>query len=200
MQARQAEDGRQNVHSYQSRASCGLGWIYVKQGRYREAEPPFQQALAIREQRLGPTHPTTADSLDALGWLSWRQRKYQEVEGWYQQALDARQQTLEPGHPVIAQNLLFLALVYRDQGHYEEADASCQQALIIYQHGEGFSKLDLGKGFAVYALLLLKRGKVIKATRTGMRALTTLGLTVTLRYVNETLSVFARRLIGRRKA
>jgi nucleoside phosphorylase/tetratricopeptide (TPR) repeat protein len=178
--------------------SIGLGWIYVKQGRYREAEPPFQKALEIREQSLGPTHPTTADSFDALGWLYWCQGKYEDAELLYKRALDARKKTLELGHPVIAQNLLFLALVYRDQGRYEEAEALCEQALTIYKQGDGLGSLDMGKGFAVYALLLLKRGKVIKATQTSILALRTLGLTVTLRYVKETLRVFAKRIIWRK--
>ncbi|HEU5375790.1 MAG TPA: tetratricopeptide repeat protein [Ktedonobacteraceae bacterium] len=177
----------------------GLGWIYMKQGRFSEAESPIRKALETREQSLGPTHPTTADTLDALGWLYWHQGKYQEAELLYKRALDARKKTLEPGHPVVAQNLLFLALVYRDQGKYEEAEALCEQALTIYKQGDGLGSLDMGKGFAVYALLLLKRRKLIKATQTGILALRTLGLMVTLRYIKEMLRVFGKRVVWKRQ-
>ncbi len=34
------------------------------QGRYAEAEPLFQRALAIDEKALGPEHPDVAQSLE----------------------------------------------------------------------------------------------------------------------------------------
>ncbi|MFL5662035.1 MAG: tetratricopeptide repeat protein [Ktedonobacteraceae bacterium] len=177
--------------------SIGLAWIYMKQGNYSEAESPIQKALEIREQSLGPTHPTTANTLDALGWLYWHQGKYQEAELLYKQALDARKKTLEPDHPVIAQNLLFLALVYRDQGKYKDAEVLCEQALTIYKQG-GLGSLDMGKGFGVYTLLLLKRWKLIKAIQTGIQVLGILGLKETFRYVKEMLGVRAKQIIERK--
>jgi hypothetical protein len=36
-----------------------LASLYYRQGRYPEAEPLYQRALAIREQQLGPEHPDT---------------------------------------------------------------------------------------------------------------------------------------------
>jgi nucleoside phosphorylase/tetratricopeptide (TPR) repeat protein len=169
--------------------SIGLAWIYMKQGNYSEAESPIRKALEIREQSLGPTHPTTADALDALGWCYWHQGNYQDAELLYKRALDARKKTLESSHPAIAQNLLFLALVYRDQGKYKEAEALCEQSLTIYKQGGGLKSLDMGKGFGVYTLLLLKRWKLIKATRTGIQVLRILGLKETFRYVKEMLGI-----------
>ena len=172
--------------------SIGLAWTYMKQGNYSEAESPIRKALEIREQSLGPTHPTTADTLDALGWLYWHQGNYQDAELLYKQALDARKKTLESNHPVIAQNLLFLALVYRDQGNYKKAEELCEQSLSIYKQGGGLKSLDMGKGYGVYTLLLLKRRKLIKATRTGVQVLRILGLKETFRYVKETLGVHVK--------
>jgi tetratricopeptide (TPR) repeat protein len=37
----------------------GLANLYSKQGKYVEAEPLYQRALAIREQALGPEHSLT---------------------------------------------------------------------------------------------------------------------------------------------
>ncbi|HJT55944.1 MAG TPA: tetratricopeptide repeat protein [Ktedonobacteraceae bacterium] len=169
--------------------SIGLAWAYMKQENYSQAESPIRKALEIREQSLGPTHPTTADTLDALGWFCWHQGNYQDAELLYKRALDARKKTLEPNHPVIAQNLLFLALVYRDQGNYKEAEALCEQSLAIYKQGGALKSLDMGKGYGVYTLLLLKRRKLIKATRTGIQILRILGLKETFRYAKETLGV-----------
>ncbi len=33
--------------------------LLLQQGKYKEAEAFYQRALAIREQRLGPTYPDT---------------------------------------------------------------------------------------------------------------------------------------------
>jgi len=40
-----------------------LAEIYRAQGRYAEAEPLYQQALAIDEKALGPDHPEVANSV-----------------------------------------------------------------------------------------------------------------------------------------
>ena len=41
-----------------------LALLYKAQGRYAEAEPLYQRALAIREKALGPEHPDVATSLE----------------------------------------------------------------------------------------------------------------------------------------
>jgi hypothetical protein len=37
--------------------------LYRRQGKYDQAEPLYQRALAIREKALGPEHPHTASLL-----------------------------------------------------------------------------------------------------------------------------------------
>ncbi len=62
--------------------------LYAYQGKYAEAEPLYQRALAIREQALGPTHPDVAKSLNNLSAaLSNAKRKYAEAKPLYQRAL-----------------------------------------------------------------------------------------------------------------
>ncbi len=41
-----------------------LALLYKAQGRYAEAEPLYQRALAIDEKALGPEHPDVATSLE----------------------------------------------------------------------------------------------------------------------------------------
>ena len=36
--------------------------VYKAQGRYADAEPPFERSLAIREKALGPDHPDVSTS------------------------------------------------------------------------------------------------------------------------------------------
>src|SRR5262245_112712 len=60
---------------------------YYAQGRYAEAEPRFQRALALREKALGPEHPLVATSLHNLAGLYRAQGRYAEAEPRFQRAL-----------------------------------------------------------------------------------------------------------------
>src|SRR5438876_22031 len=41
-----------------------LADLYREQGKYEQAEPLYERALAIREEVLGPEHPETAQGLN----------------------------------------------------------------------------------------------------------------------------------------
>jgi tetratricopeptide (TPR) repeat protein len=76
-----------------------LASLYQAQGKYAEAEPLLQRALAIREQQLGPDHPDTATSLNNLAGLYQDQGRYAEAEPLFQQALAICEQQLGASHP-----------------------------------------------------------------------------------------------------
>jgi tetratricopeptide (TPR) repeat protein len=76
-----------------------LALLYQAQGKYEQAEPLYQRALAIREQQLGPQHPDTAGSLNNLAGLYDAQGKYEQAEPLYQRALAILEQQLGPEHP-----------------------------------------------------------------------------------------------------
>ena len=61
--------------------------VYIRQGKYSEAEPLCQRALAIDEKALGPNHPNVATNLNNLAELYRAQGKYSEAESLYQRAL-----------------------------------------------------------------------------------------------------------------
>jgi tetratricopeptide (TPR) repeat protein len=46
-----------------------LAVLYYAQGRYSEAEPLYQQALALRQNLLGDEHPDVATSFNNLALL-----------------------------------------------------------------------------------------------------------------------------------
>ncbi len=50
------------------------------QGRYAEAEPLFQRALAINEKALGPEHPDVAQSLENYAALLRQTARADEAE------------------------------------------------------------------------------------------------------------------------
>ena len=66
---------------------CAVPGVYIRQGKYSEAEPLCQRALAIDEKALGPNHPNVATNLNNLAELYRAQGKYSEAESLYQRAL-----------------------------------------------------------------------------------------------------------------
>ncbi len=102
-------------------------------GQYPQAEPLFQQALAIYEKALGPEHPYTSATLNNLARLYQDQGRYGEAEPLFQQALAICEKALGPEHPYTSTTLNNLAGLYQDQGRYREAEPLFQRALASYE-------------------------------------------------------------------
>jgi tetratricopeptide (TPR) repeat protein len=113
------------------------GLFLYYQGRYGEAEPLYQQALAIMRERLGEQHPHTATILNDLARLYQAQGRYDEAEPLYQQALAIMRERLGEQHPHTATILNNLAGLYQAQGRYDEAEPLYQQALAIMRERLG---------------------------------------------------------------
>jgi len=82
--------------------------LYASQGRYAEAEPLYQRALAARERVLGAEHPSTLTSVNNLAVLYESQGRHAEAEPLYQRALDGMERVLGKDHPdtkVVRENL-----------------------------------------------------------------------------------------------
>ena len=78
------------------------GGALRSQGRYADAEPLYQRALAIREKVLGPEHPDVATSLNNLAALYHAQGRYADAEPLFQRALAIQEKALGPEHPDVA--------------------------------------------------------------------------------------------------
>jgi tetratricopeptide (TPR) repeat protein len=75
-----------------------LAHLYQAQGRYGEAEPLYQQALATSERVLGAEDPDTLTSLNNLASLYRAQGRYGEAEPLYQHALATSERILGAEH------------------------------------------------------------------------------------------------------
>ncbi len=116
-----------------------LAIIYFEQGRYAEAEPLYQRALRIREQRLGPEHPRVAYPLNNLANLYKEQGRYAEAEPLYQRALRIFEQQWGPEHPETAEVLYDFASFQVAQDHRPEALSLYHRALQIRERVFGTS-------------------------------------------------------------
>ncbi|KAJ5588729.1 hypothetical protein N7537_011407 [Penicillium hordei] len=76
----------------------GLGDLYSNQGKLKEAEEMYEQALAGYEKALGPDHISTLNTASNLGSLYSKQGKLKEAEEMYQRALAGKKKALGPDH------------------------------------------------------------------------------------------------------
>ena len=113
-----------------------LAGVYHHQGNLVEAEPLYQQALAIQEQTLEGEDPATVRTLGNLALLKYSLKKYAEAEELNKRVLAAREKYPD-AHLDRGQSLLNLAYVYLQQQRYTEAEAFFQHALTIYEKAYG---------------------------------------------------------------
>jgi tetratricopeptide (TPR) repeat protein len=147
------------------------GLFLYYQGRYGEAEPLYQQALAIMRERLGEQHPDTATSLNNLAGLYQAQGRYDEAEPLYQQALAIRKARLGEQHPDTAASLNNLAGLYQAQGRYDEAEPLYQQALAIMRERLGEQHPDTATSLNNLAGLYQAQGRYDEAEPLYQQAL-----------------------------
>jgi tetratricopeptide (TPR) repeat protein len=105
----------------------------VLKGRYSEAEPLYQQALALRQKLLGDEHPDVATSFNNLAALYESQGRYSEAEPLYQQALALMQKLLGDEHPDVATSFNNLGSLRFSQGRYQEAATYLERALALIE-------------------------------------------------------------------
>lgn len=137
--------------------------LLYAQGKYAEAEPLYQRALAIRERQLGPTHPDTAQTLNNLAELYERLGKYRKAKKLHQRALAILQQQLGADHLDTANSLNNLAGLYHAQKRYKEAEPLLQQALAIRQSQLGTDHPDTAQTLNNLAALYDSQGKYEEA-------------------------------------
>ncbi len=141
------------------------------QGRYGEALPLCQRALAINEATLGPDHPDVAASLNNLAALYQAQGQYTEALPLLKRALAIWEKALGPDHPHVATNLNNLAELYRALGQYDRALSLYQRALAIDEKALGPDHPEVATNLNNLASLYKTQGQYGEALPLFKRAL-----------------------------
>ena len=118
----------------------------------------YQRALVIREQHLGPEHPSLADCLGGLATLYQKQGKSAQAEALALRALSHPRTAPWSAPPLHADDLNTLAMLYRDQGKPAEAGPLFLRALSIRE--QTFVSPHLSLAETVYEFALFLHGKV----------------------------------------
>jgi tetratricopeptide (TPR) repeat protein len=109
------------------------GVLNDETARYEEATRQLKQALSMRLQIFGPSHPLVAVSLNQLGNVYYQQHMLDEAYEQYVSALEIREQVFGPSHPSVATMYNNVGIVLQSKGDNEAALAQHERALAIWQ-------------------------------------------------------------------
>jgi tetratricopeptide (TPR) repeat protein len=131
-------------------------------GKYDEARPLYEKALAIRREVLGEDHPYTAAAYSDIANNLDYQGKYTEARPLLEKALAVWRKALGEGNPDTASGYHNLALNLNYQGKYTEARPLLEKALAIWRQALGEGSLT-ATGYNSLGLNLGDQGKLAEA-------------------------------------
>lgn len=108
-----------------------IGAVYRDLGRSAAAGEALELALALREKRLGPDHPTTAATLHELALLAWVDGDLELGAARAERALAIRERVLGPDHLDTARSIAALARLALMRGDGAAAKTGFERALEI---------------------------------------------------------------------
>jgi len=140
-------------------------------GKYAEAIPFGQKALAIWESELGPDDKETAVGLSNLGELYRAMANYAAAKPLHERALKIREQVLGPNHADVALSATWVAMVNESLGDYSLAEKRYQQALTIREKVFGSDHPEVASALNNIASLLKAQSKYAEAEELFLRGL-----------------------------
>jgi tetratricopeptide (TPR) repeat protein len=105
-----------------------LAVLYYDQGRYAEAEPLFNRAIAVRKGALGADHSDVGQTMYRLARLYQAQKRLTDALSLHRRALDIRTKAQGPEHPDVIQSLDGIAHTYEEQGNWPSAADAARRA------------------------------------------------------------------------
>ena len=136
-----------------------------------EAEARFQEALRLREGRLGRRHPEVAKLLSNLGVLYAMRGEMPRAEGLFREALAIREAALGPWHPDVAISLNNLGMARSAQGDNRQAEALLLRGLKIRERALPPEHPDLAANLEALAVLYDDEHRLAEAVRLHRSAL-----------------------------
>jgi len=132
-----------------------LGDLYLKLGRFGDAEPLYRRALKI----LSANSPRRTDLLATktnYATLCYDTARYAEAESLFNGVLNESQELLGSTHPGVANAMNNLGTVYVAEGRYSEAELLYKRSLKIAQTNPATKAVDLAIALSNLGLLYNK--------------------------------------------
>jgi serine/threonine-protein kinase len=113
-----------------ARMMSELASVYHNLGLFDEAARLHEQALDLRRELYGDTHPEVAESLEQLADVRYTAREFDAALPLYEEALAIRRAV--PDEPVaVAATLQGFARILRELGRADSAESAIREALAI---------------------------------------------------------------------
>lgn len=141
----------------QSQMFDTLGEIYRELGRYEQAKPLLERAVAIRRQRAGEPDPDLARSLNGLGELLFDEADYAGAEAVLTEALALQRAVFGEEHVEVAELLNDLGRVADARADFDTAERHYRQALAIREAEYGREHPDVATSLNNLGVLLWRK-------------------------------------------
>lgn len=135
IEIRRTELGTEHIDTVTS--VFALGWLYMLQSRYSEAEPLLTKALAGFKLALGEGHRDRLFCMAFLGWVYNYRGRFPEAEELFTEALATAHRVGGAEHKQAPFLLYGLGFTHRMQGRYEEAERLYLSGLEISRRVRG---------------------------------------------------------------
>jgi tetratricopeptide (TPR) repeat protein len=125
-----------------------LAALYVREGKYGQAEPLFARVFEIRSRVLGPDDRHTLLSMNNLAEIYELQGKYAQSEPLLTKALELRRRMLGDDNTDTLVSMEALGKLYRCEEKYPQAEplltqaAEVERRVLGQEHPETLSSLD----------------------------------------------------------
>ncbi len=140
-------------------------------GKFDDALPLQQQALAARRLRLGNEHLDTLTSISNTGRLLTSMGRFDEAMAYCQEALDSTRRTLGNEHPETLSSMNNMGALLVSMGRFDDAMPHYQEALKTRSRVLGDEHPDTSLSIANIASLLHEMGRWEEALASYRQAL-----------------------------
>ncbi len=152
-----------NRPEIQSALMGTIGRVYYNLGEYPPAKDLLEQALQLRLQTDGESHPSVAAARNDLAEVLYRRAEYQRAEELLLQSLQVNQQGTDTASPLLATNLFNLANVYLATGRLDKAESSARSSIETFEQIQGDYAIELSEAKSTLARILQFRGDLDEA-------------------------------------
>ena len=135
-----------------------IGRVYYNLGEYQPSEEMLEQALRLRLQTDGESHPAVAAARSDLAEVLIRRGQYGRAIELLQQSLAVNQLSNDGSSPLVATNLFNLANVYLATGQLDDAEAAVRSSIAIFIQIRDQYSLELAEATSSLARVLQVRG------------------------------------------
>ncbi len=157
--------GRKNLYKHQTFADSlnNLAELYRMLGYFSQAKPLYIEALNLRKELLGDSHPDIAQALNNLAAFYVAQGLYSQAEQLFLKVLLIVKNQFGNKHPQVASTMNNLATIYGSLGRYNQAEQMHLEVLDIRKSLLGQEHPDIANTLNNLAEIYLSGGRYLEA-------------------------------------